>query len=125
MHEHTAFLDRLAAVGVTPIDDAVTLEAAPGHTPGSSIVRPRSGGEEVLFVGDVLHSPAQVQDVHTSSCFDEDTAQSHTTRDRIFSEAADKGLLIFPAHLGGHGGFRVEKTGSSVSIVNGAPPTAI
>lgn len=111
--------------GVHRIDDALSLEAAPGHTPGASILRLVSGGDEVLFIGDTLHSPAQVRDVHTSSCFDEDPAVAHATRDRIFSEAAEKGLLMFPAHFGGHAGFKVEKSGSSFAIVEWAPLDAI
>ncbi|CAN5201319.1 MBL fold metallo-hydrolase [soil metagenome] len=107
------------------IDEALTLEAAPGHTPGASIVRLVSGDDEVLFVGDTLHSPAQVHDVHTSSCFDEDAVQAHATRERLFTEAAGKRLLIFPAHFGGHGGFRVKKNGDAFSIVDWAPLTAI
>lgn len=128
---HTVWADSIAPVlaagqavawtGSHRIDDALTLEAAPGHTPGASILRLVSGGDEVLFVGDTLHSPAQVRDVHTSSCFDEDHAQANATRDRIFGEAADKGLLMFPAHFGGHGGFTVERSGESFVIQGWAP----
>ena len=107
------------------IDDVLTLEAAPGHTPGASILRLVSGDSEVLFIGDTLHSPAQVYDLHTSSCFDEDTRQAHATRDRLFTEAAEKGLFMFPAHFGGHAGFRVVKDGDSYAIADWAPLTAI
>ncbi|WP_227425331.1 MBL fold metallo-hydrolase [Pengzhenrongella sicca] len=109
------------------IDDALTLEAAPGHTPGASILRLVSGGEVVLFVGDTLHSPAQVQDVHTSSCFDEDSARANDTRERLFAQAADHGWLIVPAHFGGHGGFRIERSGvgSGYAISGWAPLTAV
>ena len=132
---HTVWADSIAPVlasgqvrswsGSHRIDDALTLESAPGHTPGASILRLVSGDHEVLFVGDTLHSPAQLRDVHTSSCFDEDTATAHTTRDRIFSEAAERGLLMFPAHFGGHGGFTVKKSGDSFAIVEWAPLDAI
>ena len=132
---HTVWADSIAPVlaagqvvswsGSHRIDDALTLEAAPGHTPGASILRLVSGDHEVLFVGDTLHSPAQVRDVHTSSCFDEDHAQAHATRDRVFSEAADKGLLMFPAHFGGPGGFRVERSAESFVVVGWAPLDAI
>ena len=114
-----------AWTGSHRIDDALTLEAAPGHTPGASILRLVSGGDEVLFVGDSLHSPAQVVDVHTSSCFDEDPVQAHRTRDRLFTEAADRGLLLLPAHFGGHGGFRVAKDADGFRIVGWAGLTAV
>ncbi|MFD2028996.1 MBL fold metallo-hydrolase [Promicromonospora aerolata] len=106
----------MAWSGSHRIDAALTLEAAPGHTPGASILRLVSGGDEVLFVGDSLHSPAQVLDVHTSSCFDEDPAQAYRTRDRLFTEAADRDLLLLPAHFGGHGGFRVAKDGDGFRV---------
>jgi glyoxylase-like metal-dependent hydrolase (beta-lactamase superfamily II) len=132
---HTVWADSVAPViaagqmtswsGTHRIDGALTLEAAPGHTPGASIVRLRSAGHEALFVGDTLHSPAQVVDVHTSSCFDEDPATAHLTRDRIFAEAAEKNLLMFPAHFAGPSGFRVERDGDTYRIVGWAPLTAV
>ncbi|MEP7762867.1 MBL fold metallo-hydrolase [Sanguibacter sp. 25GB23B1] len=132
---HLAWADSVAPVlaagqvtawsGSHRIDHALVLEAAPGHTPGASVLRLVSGDHEVLFVGDTLHSPAQVQDAHTSSCFDEDTTQANATRDRLFTEAAEKDLLLFPAHFGGHGGFRVEKAGDTFAVVGWAPLTAI
>lgn len=133
---HIAWADSIAPViaagqvtawsGSHRIDDALTLEDAPGHTPGASVLRLISGGHEVLFIGDTVHSPAQVQDVHTSSCFDEDHTDAHATRDRLFTEAAARNLLMFPAHFGGHGGFRVEKNGDhDFTIVDWAPLAAI
>ncbi|WFR67686.1 MBL fold metallo-hydrolase [Curtobacterium flaccumfaciens] len=114
-----------AWTGSHRIDDALTLEAAPGHTPGTSIVRLHSGDAEALFVGDILHNPAQVVDVHTSSCFDEDTVQAHTTRERIFTEAAERAIPMFPAHFGGHGGFTVAKTATGFQIASWEPLDAI
>ncbi|MCS5717750.1 MBL fold metallo-hydrolase [Herbiconiux sp. CPCC 205763] len=107
------------------IDDALTLEAAPGHTPGASILRLRSGDAEALFIGDTVHSPAQVVDAHTSSCFDEDVAQANTTRRRIFTEAAEKNLPLFAAHFGGHGGFTVRAVGDGFEIAGWQPLDAI
>jgi glyoxylase-like metal-dependent hydrolase (beta-lactamase superfamily II) len=107
------------------IDDALTLEAAPGHTPGTSILRLRSGDAEALFIGDTLHNPAQIIDVHTSSCFDEDTLTAHATRDRIFSEAAERNIPMFPAHFGGHAGFTVTTTEDGFAIADWQPLDAI
>ena len=39
------------------IDGNLTLESAPGHTPGSSVLRLASGTDRAVFVGDLLHSP--------------------------------------------------------------------
>jgi glyoxylase-like metal-dependent hydrolase (beta-lactamase superfamily II) len=111
--------------GEHEIDQALTLEAAPGHTPGSSILRLRSKGSEALFVGDILHNPAQIVDVHTSSCFDEDAATAHATRDRIFADAAARGIPMFPAHFGGHGGFTVTTTDDGFAVDAWQPIDAI
>jgi glyoxylase-like metal-dependent hydrolase (beta-lactamase superfamily II) len=111
--------------GKHEIDGSVSLEAAPGHTPGSSIVRLRSGDAEALFVGDILHNPAQVVDVHTSSCFDEDTDTAFVTRDRIFTEAASRDIPMFPAHFGGHSGFTVTRTGGDFRVSAWQPLDAV
>lgn len=107
------------------IDDALTLEAAPGHTPGSSILRVRSGDAEALFVGDTLHSPAQVADLHVSSCFDEDAATANATRARILTEAADRSIPMFPAHFAGHAGFTVTRSGDGFAIAGWQPLEAV
>jgi glyoxylase-like metal-dependent hydrolase (beta-lactamase superfamily II) len=107
------------------IDDALTVEAAPGHTPGASIIRVESQGEEAWFVGDTVHSPAQVVDAHVSSCFDEDVVTANATRRRLFEEAADTSIVMFPAHFGGHGGFRIQHRGDGFEIVDWAPLTSI
>lgn len=79
----------------------VSLEPAPGHTPGSSLVQLRAGSG-ALFVGDLLHSPMQVLHPHHSCCFDLDAAQARDTRQRILARAASDGSMILPAHLPGH-----------------------
>jgi glyoxylase-like metal-dependent hydrolase (beta-lactamase superfamily II) len=111
--------------GTHRIDDNLVLEAAPGHTPGSSILRLTSGTDEVLFIGDILHSPAQIPSHHTNSCFCEDEEGARATRTRIFTEAAERDLLMFPAHFGGHGGFRVTQTDSGFTVRDWAPIEAL
>jgi glyoxylase-like metal-dependent hydrolase (beta-lactamase superfamily II) len=111
--------------GIHRIDENLTLEAAPGHTPGSAMLRVTSGDAEALFIGDTIHSPAQVHDHHTSSCFCEDPATAEATRIRVFGEAADKGLLMFPSHTPGHGGFTVTRDGNGFAFAQWAPLDAI
>lgn len=54
------------------IDANLRLQAAPGHTPGSSVVMLASGTERAVFVGDLLHSPSR-------SCSQNTTAASART----------------------------------------------
>lgn len=98
------------------IDADLVLEAAPGHTPGSSILRIQSGGEGALFVGDILHSPVQVAAPDVNSCFCEDPAAARAVRRRLLAEAAERSLLVFPGHFGGHSACRVASDGDTFVI---------
>jgi glyoxylase-like metal-dependent hydrolase (beta-lactamase superfamily II) len=98
------------------IDDSLVLESAPGHTPGSSVLRLASGGERAVFVGDLLHSPVQLAEPSCNSCFCEDEAQAAATRHRILGRAADERELVVPAHFGGPGAFEVRREASRFAV---------
>lgn len=98
------------------IDRALRLEAAPGHTPGSSVLTLRSGTDRALFAGDLLHTPLQVIEVDHDSCFCEDPAGARATRRKLLGRAADEAALVLPAHFSGHGAFRVDRGGSGFAI---------
>ncbi|AXK34227.1 MBL fold metallo-hydrolase [Streptomyces armeniacus] len=105
------------------IDGNLRLDPAPGHTPGSSVLTLDSGGDRAVFVGDMLHTPAQILAPDANSCFCEDPAESRATRRRILGWAADRNALLVPAHLGGHGAAEVERTGGAFAIKGWAPFT--
>ncbi|MGW3458627.1 MBL fold metallo-hydrolase [Streptomyces olivaceoviridis] len=42
------------------VDGHLVLESAPGHTPGSAVLRVQSRGERAVFVGDLPHSPVRI-----------------------------------------------------------------
>jgi glyoxylase-like metal-dependent hydrolase (beta-lactamase superfamily II) len=98
------------------IDRNLTLEPAPGHTPGSSVLRVASGADRAVFAGDLLHSPVQVLAPEHSSCFCEDPRQAATTRRGVLERAADTGELVVPAHFGGPGAAEVRRDGSRFAI---------
>lgn len=85
------------------VDEHLRLEPAPGHTPGSSVLRISSRGEHAVFVGDVLHSPVQILRPGCNSCFCLDPRQAASTRRRVLQRAADEGALVIPAHFSGTG----------------------
>lgn len=103
------------------IDGALVLEAAPGHTPGSSIVKLSSGGDRAVFVGDQLHTPAQVHEVDHNSCFCEDPAGAAASRRAVLGWAADNDAMVFPAHFSGHGAHRVARRAGTFEISEWAP----
>ncbi|MFG2669084.1 MBL fold metallo-hydrolase [Streptomyces sp. NPDC048387] len=98
------------------IDARLTLEAAPGHTPGSSVLRLESGTDRAVFVGDLLHSPVQVLKPSCNSCFCVDAAQAADSRRRILGRAAQRRELVVPAHFGGAGAFQVREQNGRFSI---------
>lgn len=105
------------------VDAHLTLEPAPGHTPGSSVVRLSSGGDRAVFVGDMLHSPVQILDPRFNSCFCEDPHMAAATRRAVLEQAADRRELIVPAHFAGPGAVEVRRDGSSFTVSGWAPGT--
>ena len=105
------------------IDAHLRLEAAPGHTPGSSVIKLTSGGDRALFAGDILHTPLQLAHPDHSSCFCQDAAQARITRRRLLSWAADSHALVLPAHFSGHSALEVEQNGSAFAVKEWAPIT--
>lgn len=106
------------------IDDHLTLELTPGHTPGSAVVVLESAGTTAIFAGDVLHSPVQVAHPDVDSCFCEDPAQARVSRRRVLARAADTGALLLPAHFRGAGATRVRRAGDDFALDGWAVATA-
>ncbi|MFD3942101.1 MBL fold metallo-hydrolase [Streptomyces sp. NPDC058579] len=107
--------------GSHTIDAHLRLLAAPGHTPGSSVVELASGSDKALFSGDLMHTPLQVTHPDHNSCFCDDPAQARTTRRKLLGWAADANALVLPAHFSGHSALEVEHRGNGFAIKNWAP----
>lgn len=88
------------------IDGNLALAPAPGHTPGSSVLKLSSSTDRALFVGDLLHSPVQVAELTANSCFCENQAAARATRRRLLDEAVKTRALVVPAHFPGQGAAR-------------------
>ncbi|QGZ47322.1 MBL fold metallo-hydrolase [Streptomyces sp. QHH-9511] len=97
------------------IDDHLTLESAPGHTPGSSVLRLASGDDRAVFVGDLLHSPVQILAPACNSCFCLDPEQAAASRHRVLRRAATERELIIPAHFAGTGAVQVHRNGGALA----------
>ncbi|MEW2621111.1 MBL fold metallo-hydrolase [Streptomyces sp. NPDC048106] len=98
------------------VDEHLRLEAAPGHTPGSSVLRVSSRGEHAVFVGDLLHSPVQILRPECSSCFCLDPSGAAATRRRVLQQAADERALVIPAHFAGAGAVEVREEGGRFAL---------
>jgi glyoxylase-like metal-dependent hydrolase (beta-lactamase superfamily II) len=86
-------------VGGYEIDGVMSIVPAQGHTPGSSVVRLRDGDARALFVGDLLHSPAQILHPEWRSSFDLDPVAARVSRRGFVAEAARTDAALFPAHF--------------------------
>ncbi|WP_037853489.1 MBL fold metallo-hydrolase [Streptomyces sp. NRRL S-340] len=102
--------------GAHRIDCNLLLEAAPGHTPGSSVLTLRSGTDRAVFVGDMLHSPVQVLEPAWNSCFCDDLTLAARTRASYLSRAAELRELVIPAHWPGHGAAEIRQDGDTFAI---------
>jgi glyoxylase-like metal-dependent hydrolase (beta-lactamase superfamily II) len=105
------------------IDADLRLEAAPGHTPGSSVLKLSSGSDRALFAGDLVHTPLQVLEPEHNSCFCEDAVEARKTRRGLLGWAADHNALVLPAHFSGHSALQVEHRGSGFAVSAWAPFT--
>ena len=91
-------------------DDLFTIIEAPGHTPGSVVLRLAGGGQEALFTGDIMHHPIQVYHPDWSSQFCWDPALSAVTRRRVLEHCVEHNSLLCPAHFpGANAGFIRQK----------------
>ena len=83
------------------LGDDLTIEPAPGHSPGHVLIALKSQGAEALFTGDIMHNPIQIHHPHWSSAFCSDPDEARRTRRRLLERAAARGSLLYPAHFAG------------------------
>lgn len=89
-------------------------EVHPGHTPGSAFYTLTSRGENVVFIGDIIHTSAvQFPNPRVTITFDQNPEQARAVRLGAFTQFAAGGTLIAAPHLPfpGVGHIRVEGTG--------------
>lgn len=72
----------------------------PGHTPGSAFFTVSSGGESMVFIGDLVHVAAvQFTSPRTTIVYDVEPDQAKSTRIDAFSNFADDRQLLAAPHL--------------------------
>lgn len=84
--------------GSQVLSAGITTLPTPGHTPGHQSILVSSGGEKVLILGDVSHTPVQVLHPDWSPAFDVDPEQSARTRSQVFERIEQEGLKIAAGH---------------------------
>ncbi|HEY1362271.1 MAG TPA: MBL fold metallo-hydrolase [Xanthobacteraceae bacterium] len=86
--------------GAHAIDDALTIEPAPGHTRGHVILRLVRQGQAAVFCGDALHHPLQLLAPEWNSAYCELPEEARATRRRVLERCVEHSELLFPTHFG-------------------------
>lgn len=94
------------------VAEGAVLRSCPGHTPGSMMLELSGKDDCALFVGDVVHHPAQIYRPDWNSVFCEQPDQARETRRMVLDRAADRAALLVPAHFGGSHVVRVLRQGA-------------
>ena len=81
------------------VTDEVSLFPTPGHTPGHVSVLIKSGGQEAIITGDMMHHPIQLIEPERHANFDMDKAQGARTRREFVDRVADKSILVIGSHF--------------------------
>ncbi len=97
------------------LSDSLSLRAAPGHTPGSSVVW-LDAGVRAAFVGDLTHCPIQIVRPDDPCAFDVDPVAAAQSRAEVFGDVARLGAYLVPAHYPGHGGARLRTDGDAFAV---------
>ncbi|MBR0649037.1 MBL fold metallo-hydrolase [Roseomonas terrae] len=94
------------------ITDAIRLEPTPGHTPHHVALRVGSGDHEMLFTGDLIHSPIQARYPELSMRADWDGTLAAKTRRRVLDCACEARTLLCFAHFPSPARARVSRWGT-------------
>lgn len=110
--------------GVVELTDGLTIEPAPGHSPGHVLIKLASAGAEGLFTGDIMHHPMQIYEVAWSSAFCSDPAEARVSRRKVLEHACAHGSMLYPAHFGGPFCGRVGERPGGFRFLPGPAPAA-
>lgn len=81
------------------LEDRLTLDPTPGHSPGHVCINLRAPDGGAVFSGDVLHHPIQVAYPEWNSRFCMDPDRSRATRQAFVERYADTDTRILAAHF--------------------------
>ena len=90
-----------SAASQTTIVPGIDQFAAPGHTPGSSVIVMSSGEHRAMLLGDVVHCPVQLVDDEWAGLFDVDPDLARRTRNGLARELEGDPTLVAGAHFPG------------------------
>lgn len=95
------------------INDEVSLVPTPGHTPGHASVRIQSRGEEAFITGDMIHHPCQMSRPEWAAYVDYDQDASTKMRRSVFSDLAQRPVLVIGTHFAAPTAGRIVRDGDA------------
>lgn len=95
------------------ISPELRLIPTPGHTPGHVSVAIQSKGQLALITGDVTHHPCQMAHPDWSTSFDSDAEAATAMRRQIFSDVADRPVLLIGTHYAAPTAGHVKRDGDA------------
>ncbi|MEP2782736.1 MAG: MBL fold metallo-hydrolase [Pseudoruegeria sp.] len=110
----TPYADMLTLVnGRSDIIPGIEFVELPGHTPGHMGVHLRSGGEELLIWGDIIHAPKlQFSNPDWTIALDTDADLARATRSKLLDQLANDKVMVIGSHLDFPGFGHVVRRGS-------------
>ena len=106
--------------GAHTVDEHLSLEPRPGHTPGTVAINLASRGHKALFCGDILHHAIQVYHPEWNSFACADQINARKSRRQVLEDCAGSGALLMPAHFGAPFVCRVDSRGDGFTPRFGA-----
>ena len=85
--------------GETALSESMTAIETPGHTPGHMSLLVYSGGEGILFTGDVFSTPVYVTEPDMDFESDYDVARGKETRNAVLDRIEADGLRMAAPHF--------------------------
>jgi glyoxylase-like metal-dependent hydrolase (beta-lactamase superfamily II) len=97
-------------------ETGVHLEPAYGHTPGNCVLHAKSNGAHAVFIGDVMHTAAQLANPALSSRFCEDAALSAKTRTALIERHAETDTVLLACHFPTPVAGRIRRRGTGFAL---------
>lgn len=97
--------------GTCEVAEGVFVEFSGGHTRGHQVVRLRCGGEEALYIGDLVPTTAHLK-LNWLMAWDMYPQVVYAEKERLLREAAERQMLVFFPHDPEIAAGRIERSSS-------------
>jgi glyoxylase-like metal-dependent hydrolase (beta-lactamase superfamily II) len=97
------------------IGDHLRILPTPGHTPGHVAFTLGKARDDAVFIGDIMHTPLQLQHPELSPKFDVDPVQAAVTRKSFLERYCDTDTLCCTAHFPSPSTGKIRRRGNGFS----------